>query len=354
MSENSNGMWNNVILVAIFIVSIYLLDRSHNNNSYLLLKHELKFLSERKWSDVKIKNIEIANKTGKLLDPTESLCPKIKLIPKSYQHPYTALASFMGSGNTWTRHLLQLYTGFSTGSLYNDHTISKNSDLNKLSHPLKQKYCQSHKYSEYIAIKNHRWPEYWSKKEKLFLYPGQNCEFKKVLLLVRNPFDAAVSEYKRRHSRKSGVANAHTTVVTKDDFLEKWGSYRWTLFQKNSISHWLKMIENWTNVNNTGLAGENIYPICYESLKDRPVQLLKEIVEFLGFTKSSIELHENCVLQNLEGQFHRKPSFFNYEVYNNQTILLYKKAILKAKKLFMDRGLIDCTEYFDLSGYTGR
>lgn len=34
-----------------------------------------------------------------------------------------ALASFPGAGNTWTRHLIELATGFYTGSYYFDGSL---------------------------------------------------------------------------------------------------------------------------------------------------------------------------------------------------------------------------------------
>ena len=36
----------------------------------------------------------------------------------------TALASFPGSGNTWTRHLIQQLTGLATGSVYRAPTLA--------------------------------------------------------------------------------------------------------------------------------------------------------------------------------------------------------------------------------------
>ena len=37
-----------------------------------------------------------------------------------------ALASLPGSGNTWVRHLIQLSTGYLTGSTYTDEELKKN------------------------------------------------------------------------------------------------------------------------------------------------------------------------------------------------------------------------------------
>ena len=40
--------------------------------------------------------------------------------------PLTALASSPGSGNTWTRHLIQQFSGYVTGSIYTDSVLRKN------------------------------------------------------------------------------------------------------------------------------------------------------------------------------------------------------------------------------------
>ena len=37
--------------------------------------------------------------------------------------PLTSLSSYPGSGNTWVRYLIEEYTGYYTGSLYNDNSL---------------------------------------------------------------------------------------------------------------------------------------------------------------------------------------------------------------------------------------
>ena len=39
--------------------------------------------------------------------------------------PLTALASSPGSGNTWTRSLIQEYTGYHTGAIYLDKVLKE-------------------------------------------------------------------------------------------------------------------------------------------------------------------------------------------------------------------------------------
>ena len=68
-------------------------------------------------------------------------CRKLDIFRKHRNYPYVALASYMGSGNTWMRHLLQLYSGISTSSLYHDGEISLNSDLSRKAKLISNPVC---------------------------------------------------------------------------------------------------------------------------------------------------------------------------------------------------------------------
>ncbi len=55
-------------------------------------------------------------------DPTSYVCPRTPFNLKSLSpnREKVALVSAPGSGNTWVRHLLQMATGYITGSRYDD------------------------------------------------------------------------------------------------------------------------------------------------------------------------------------------------------------------------------------------
>ena len=84
------------------------------------------------------------------------------------------LVSFPGSGNSWVRQLLESTTGIYTGS-------DKDCDLDYIKIGMLGEGITSDKV---IAVKFH-WGAlpYWT--------------FKKVIYIIRNPYDALVAEYKR-------------------------------------------------------------------------------------------------------------------------------------------------------------
>ena len=119
----------------------------------------LKNLDEEKGEDEEenqiVREAMISNQTENF-----NYCHDLQRLNFEDKFPYVALASFMGSGNTWMRHLLQTYTGFSCSSLYNDGDIRKNSELTRLVIMINDQYCGANQYSQFIAIKTHRWPSF--------------------------------------------------------------------------------------------------------------------------------------------------------------------------------------------------
>ena len=94
-----------------------------------------------------------------------------------------ALASFPGSGNTWTRTLLEQATGVYTGSIYRDESL--------VTAGFEGECLVSRNV---IAVKTHGTYE-----------PGVNqrisVQFDAVIYIIRNLHDALVSEYSRRRTR---------------------------------------------------------------------------------------------------------------------------------------------------------
>ncbi|KAI0236542.1 hypothetical protein LSAT2_012910 [Lamellibrachia satsuma] len=97
----------------------------------------------------------------------------------------TALASMPGSGNTWLRHLIQKATGIYTGSVYHDVALEKAGFLG-----------ESVIDSRVIVIKTHRDVEL--------------LKYDRAILIIRDPYDAIVSEYNWRVcGNHIGRANSH-------------------------------------------------------------------------------------------------------------------------------------------------
>ena len=277
-------------------------------------------------------------------------CSDLKLFTKSRNYPYVALTSFQGSGNTWTRHLLQVFTGISTGSLYHDQTIRKNSDLNRLAHQVNNVMCQNQpNYSNYIAIKCHRWPDYLRQGEK-----NVKCAdiFNKAIFLIRNPVDAIISEYKRLKAKNSGAENAHVSKISNRELIRLWNE-KLHSFQSQKVDQWLHLLTGWISFysklnkksDNPKEIKSNLLILCYENLKEDTITQLQRLPEFLNLEKS--EIRPQCLANNLEGAFHRPKArrtvkrsidppardLNNIEMFTNETLLKMRNNMKTAYKL---------------------
>ena len=121
--------------------------------------------------------------------------------------PIVALVSFPGSGNSWTRHLLEQATGIYTGSIYCDTTL-------KAFFP--GEYTVS---GDVLAVKTHQsdsvnLPSHVQKQM------GKKT-FDKGILIVRDPYDALVSEANRRWS-KVQKAERHLGLAMEKSFIGKY------------------------------------------------------------------------------------------------------------------------------------
>ena len=125
-----------------------------------------------------------------------------------------ALASYPGSGNTWVRGILQKTTGLCIGAIYCDVTLRQNG------YP-----GESIRSGITFLVKTHqtdpRWEgvqydpdapfKYFHRAEDIPMYSGG-------VFILRNPFHAMVSEFKRKTSEST--PNNHVITLSKDRFGE--------------------------------------------------------------------------------------------------------------------------------------
>ena len=113
----------------------------------------------------------------------------------------TLLVSFPGSGNSWVRQLLESATGIYTGA-------DRDCDLDYIKYGMLGEGISS---EHVLAIKFH-----------FGLLPVH--PFKKVLYIIRNPYDAFVAEYRRHYAagnpnlRTQFDINPHTSNVGDEIF----------------------------------------------------------------------------------------------------------------------------------------
>ena len=128
--------------------------------------------------------------------------------------PRTALASHPGSGNTWTRHLIQQLTGIYVGSRYRDLMVYM-ADKPRVTRVIQFKeWAELVWNGSCIAIKTHElghgpYGEY---------NPHQ---YDKAIVIIRNPHDSLKAEYKRRYLD----LQQHPKNITEDIFSPN-GSFR--------------------------------------------------------------------------------------------------------------------------------
>ena len=120
------------------------------------------------------------------------------------QSPIVALVSFQGSGNTWTRYLLEQASGIFTGSIYCDTTL-------KAMFP--GEYIVS---PNVLAVKTHQ-------ADTISLPPEiaralNKRHFDKAVVLVRDPYDALVSEANRRWNSHTNTEK-HLGLASENVFI---------------------------------------------------------------------------------------------------------------------------------------
>lgn len=204
------------------------------------------------------------------------------------------LYSFPGSGNTWTRLLLEYATGIYTGSIYDDSSLLG---------MLPGEYTCN---TSQLAIKAH------PSIHRLGLLTGRHIEgnmrnkcdlgnithFDRAILIYRNPYHAIWSDFQR------AVTNSHVGGIPRDKFnLKAWehtamymaGAYK-TMWEKD-----------YSTIQRTFQPSDRLF-VQYEQLRAPASRLgnLKNMVEFLHFPTTESRL--NCSFLLAESKdIHRRP-----------------------------------------------
>ncbi|KAL3889979.1 hypothetical protein ACJMK2_002291 [Sinanodonta woodiana] len=191
-------------------------------------------------------------------------CPIRNVSLAETPFPKTALASYPGSGNTWTRHLIQQATGFATGSVYCD---------SRLFPSFKTGECVFD--GRAIVVKTHRWGE------------KTRSRYQKAVLIVRHPARAVLSLF---NLMRAGF-NKHTNYTAFNES-------GWHTFADREMKKWKNFTEDWLS-NYT----RKMHVIIYEHLKENPRQTLENLLKFLALKYSQRDL--DCAIWNQNGRYHR-------------------------------------------------
>ena len=183
------------------------------------------------------------------------------------QFPLVMLVSFPGSGNTWTRLLIEDVTGYYTGSVYWDKSLYDGGFIGEK---------EEMENGTTVVVKNHN-------------VRGLSGA-KGVVLLVRNPYDAITAEFNRKQSRNNGSGNKH--IGSAD--LEKFNSTKWFQTVKGLSTKWLNLHSKYAEYSNANNLPMHV--LFYENLKTNSTH---EMGRFLNFMKKNYDFYPTDGLRRL-------------------------------------------------------
>ena len=127
-----------------------------------------------------------------------------------------ALVSLPGSGNTWVRGLLEKATGVCTGAPFCDISLRAYGFIG-----------ENIRSGKVLVVKTHDVKPKWKDRiEKVVKLDENEGMYGSAILIVRNPFDALVSEWNRKVAnqfhRRTVMLDSHTRAVG----IEWFGEYR--------------------------------------------------------------------------------------------------------------------------------
>ncbi|XP_076875335.1 sialate:O-sulfotransferase 1 [Brachyhypopomus gauderio] len=194
----------------------------------------------------------------------DSRCRERSFLPER-SSSLVALSSFPGAGNTWLRHLLELSTGYYTGSYYFDGSLYSKGFKGE------KDYWRS---GRTICVKTHE------------SGPREISMFHSAILLIRNPYRCLVAEFNRQCAGHLGHASA-----------TRWKSDEWPEFVDSYASWWASHALAWLQYSTRLLV------VHYEELQEDLRPRLKRIASFLNASVSDERLL--CAASNRDGHFKR-------------------------------------------------
>ncbi|KAJ0004222.1 hypothetical protein NQD34_010436 [Periophthalmus magnuspinnatus] len=197
----------------------------------------------------------------------DSRCKERMFLPQR-SSSLVALSSFPGAGNTWVRHLIELVTGYYTGSFYFDGTLYNRGFKGE------KDYWKS---GRSICVKTH---ESGQKEIEMF---------SSAILLIRNPYRSLMAEFNRKCAGHLGHASD-----------AQWKSKEWPEFVSSYAPWWASHALSWLKFS------KRLLVVHYEELQKTLIPQLRLIVSFLNVTINEERLL--CAHSNQDGHFKRSGS----------------------------------------------
>uniref|UniRef100_A0A1A8KUD2 WSC domain containing 1 n=1 Tax=Nothobranchius kuhntae TaxID=321403 RepID=A0A1A8KUD2_NOTKU len=194
----------------------------------------------------------------------DSRCKERMFLPQR-SASLVALSSFPGAGNTWVRHLIELVTGFYTGSFYFDGTL----------------YNRGFKGEK----------DYWKSGRSICVKTHESGQrdiqmFDSAILLIRNPYRSLMAEFNRKCAGHLG----HATDA-------QWSSKEWPEFVSSYAPWWASHTLGWLKF------GRRLLVVHYEELQRTLLPQLRLIAAFLNVSITEERLL--CAQSNQDGHFRR-------------------------------------------------
>ncbi|KAL4237394.1 hypothetical protein ACF0H5_002112 [Mactra antiquata] len=239
-------------------------------------------------------------------------CKEKEVRLSSYTRPVIGLMSFPGSGNTWTRHLIQQMSGLATSSCYCDDMLRSNGFPFECHHEL----------FKTIVVKTHEFKH------------AQEYNFEKIILLIRNPYDAILSYanyLKRRHTGTASTFELKQVVRGIFNHSIKW----YGDLVDQTIHHF----------------NGPVLVLQFDSMKTEMVRTLWKIAKFININVTQKDI--DCTMRLQEGNFHRnmtdKQHFYILkEVYTKEMLMQMRDTVNKANVILREAYNMD----IDIGGET--
>lgn len=194
----------------------------------------------------KLEHFARYNQTVPIPTSRNQTCPRQLQRPRE-PLPLTALLSFPGSGNTWTRHLLQQLTGLYTGSIYKDPVLVYNG------------FPFEGFIKRVIVVKTH------GSLHRMVPHYVPIDKFDRVILILRNVYECILSDVRRILRRNSHTATIHVNTT----------KFPWQPFLMTYLQNWEQFMREAFTFRGPMLV------VFYEDLKSKFLPQLIRMADFL-------------------------------------------------------------------------
>ncbi|XP_076810513.1 sialate:O-sulfotransferase 1-like [Clavelina lepadiformis] len=236
----------------------------------------------------------------------DARCDNIRFLP-SANYSQAILATFPGSGNTWTRYLLERATGIYTGSVYGDKRLYKTGFL---AEPPEISKVRS------VVVKDH------------MLANNTMSSYQSAILIIRNPYDAMIADFNRFASDGD-----HTAVVSEKRFQSK-----------EFDDHFKRISHVWINlIKNVVTSGKPFIIIEFGELVNDPIATTLKMVEFLQkhtvISPDHLQQRILCLSQQLNGEHKRKKRKLTIDPFTKVMKQKVNHDVGEARKLLNERSV---------------